>query len=215
MFHTPAKIIFAFIATLPLATTLQAGSIGPNCSSCYGSIYTLSYLGLQASTATTETHRISLTVDAAGFEERPANSNQYISAVALKVSNSVLSGSLLSAPGGIGAWELRLGGLNANNCSGAGSGFVCAQDGYPNAAQTNVANPVYSWVFQITTPKGDLFTSTNEASIKANYDPMGGTVTSENITLGGQVPEPATVSLVIGGMGVWLWSRRNGKPAAS
>ena len=196
------------VSALLSAPSLQAGTIGPNCGTCYGSTYTLNYLGLVGSTATTQTHQISLTIDATGFVEPTRQPNQYISAVAIKVSNSVTNGSLVSGPGGIGNWQVKLSGLSANNCSGSGSGFLCAEDPSPNAAQTNVANPVYTWVFQMTTPTGDLFTGVNAAHIKANYDPMGGTLVSEDITLGGAVPEPTEISLLLGGIGVWWWTRR-------
>lgn len=210
-----AVFLTAAFGLLVSPASLSAGTLGPSCSSCYGSIYTLDYLGLTGSTATTETHRVSLTIDATNFVEPKKTPNQYITSVALKITNNLLGAVLESAPGTLTDWTVVSGGLNANDCSGQGAGFVCAEDGNPNGAPTNVSSPIYSWVFRITMGAGSLFTGDGEAHIKANYDPMGGTLVSEDITLGGEVPEPATLALLAGGLGVWAWSRRRTNSVAA
>jgi hypothetical protein len=210
-----AALLAAVIGLFVSTDSASAGTVGPSCGSCYGSIYTLSYLGQVAESWLTETHRVSLTIDASGFTEPTSAPNQYITSVALKISNLLLWGALESAPGGTGSWNSWFGGLNANNCSGAGVGWFCTQDIQPNAAQTNVANPIYEWVFRLTIAKGTLFLGTDQASIKANYDPVRGMVMSENVTLGGEVPEPATISLLAAGIGVWAWSRRRSQSVSA
>jgi hypothetical protein len=215
-YNVKAALLLAAMGLLVGADSVRAATLGPTCGTCFGSIYTLDYLGQSGSTILTETHRVSLTIDAHGFQEPANKPNQYISSVALRVSSLVLWAALESAPGGTSSWNTRYGSLGAGNCNGIGLGWICAQDSQPNAAATSAANPVYSWVFQLTTLRGtELFFGNNEASIRANYDPMNGAVMSENITLGGEVPEPATLSLLAAGFGIWVWSRRrsNSMPA--
>lgn len=177
-----------------------ADSIGPTCGSCYGATYTLTNLGLISSTATTETYRIQYDINTAGYT---GAATDYIQSVAIKVSSNAVWASLHSAPGGVGIWTVFSNrGLNNSNCSNGGTGYVCAQDGNYAVADGST----YTWVFNIIMARGSLLTGANAASIKANYNPPNGIIVSENITMG-QIPEPATVSLLIGGIGFWGYTR--------
>lgn len=90
------------------------------------------------------------------------------------------------------------GGISSGGCDGSGSGFFCS-------GGTGLAigsGDVYNWEWAITLASpSDLFTGSNEASIKASFvHPKGGNagITSEDITLqpGSPVPEPSTLLLL-------------------
>src|SRR3989304_1582841 len=104
----------------------DANSIGPDCPTCQGSMYTLTNLGLFGTFNGNDEYHFSLTIDTSGY----TGGGAFIDSVALKVSSSIVgTPTLLEAPGGGDAWTVETGGLNGNGCSGAGSGFVCASDG--------------------------------------------------------------------------------------
>jgi len=195
----------AAVAALGLPAVSIADSIGPNCATCQGSVYTLEYGGAPiATTATTETYRITLTIDTSGYNGPGVQLN----AVAIKVSSMLVSMSLLDAPDGAAAWTTWMGGLNANGCSNGGSGFECA---YAGLHGVTVPDGSYSWIFDLTMNTGVLFTTPNSSSIKVRYiDANGvkaGDIVSENITLQA-IPEPTTVALLGSGVLALASARR-------
>ena len=177
------------------ATPAAADSIGPDCGTCQGSIYTLTYDPIPVAL---NTYEFTYTIDTSGY----TGGGSYLDTVALKIASSIVSAILVSAPGGTGHWFLELGGLNSSGCSGSGSGFDCAQ-AYSLGSFNVVPGPTYSWVFDINVGSASLMTAENAASIKARYvDSNGGKVgalVSENITLQ-QVPEPASIALLGSGL---------------
>jgi hypothetical protein len=203
--------LFGLPLGLLLSTAaLQANTIGPNCGSCFGATYTLTDLGLQSSTATTQTFRMSYKINTTGYT---GSSSDYIQQVGLKVTsnaNSLVSAALVSSPSGTWAVSLNKN-VNNNGCTGNGSGWVCAA----GPVNVTVANgSTYTWIFDIVVKNGTLLTAVNQASIKANYNPPNGLIVSENITLDAAIPEPVSLSLLVGGLGVWgLTQRRRGKTA--
>lgn len=227
---------FTWIRTLTMAGVLAAPAlamadpIGPNCGSCDGGIYTLSWSGTpESTTATTETDRITLTIDTSGV---PASLTSQgggagpfsLNAVAIKIASSVISSSLFSAPGGTANWNLVTGGINASGCSGSGSGFDCAD--WIAAGPGAALGGILTFVFDQTINLGSLLTSNLGASIKAQYvDASGskvGALVSEDITLQssstssgisstGSTPEPGSTSLAVLGLGLLVatfWVRR-------
>jgi hypothetical protein len=201
-------VTVAAIALLALASSARADSIGPDCPTCQGSIYTLLNLGLQSSDATTDTYRIELLIDTSGYN----GGGEFIDAVSVKVAPNNATATVVNAPGGAGAWTELDGGLNANGCDGSGGGFVCASD----AQAAPVPNSTYAWIFDVTIPTGTLFTGTNESSIKARYvDAEGvkvGDLVSENITLQ-VIPEPGSVVLLGSGLAALGLFRRRRRSA--
>ena len=194
------------------AGTALADPIGPDCGSCQGSIYTLTYSGAPIATGGgTETFRITLTIDTSGY----SGPGSFLDTVAIKVSSMLkVSSSLVSAPGGVAAWTMVLGGLNAGGCSGSGSGFDCA-----GAVSTGVGVPMgtpYQWVFDLVMNTGSLFTGAFQSSVKARYvDGNGdkaGALVSEGITLQEDfppIPEPGALLLFASAAGA-LWASRPG-----
>jgi hypothetical protein len=207
---------------LVLAAPAMANSIGPNCGTCQGAIYTLTYNPTPVSTGSvtvikngvptvvaTQTFQVTLTINTAGY----SGGGTFIDNTAIKVSSTVFiaGSSLVSAPGGVGAWSFAFGGLNANGCSGSGSGFTCEDATITGlGGPAPVPGPTYSWVVNFQIPTGTLITSVLGATIKARYvDNSGnkvGALVSEGIDLQPftpppppppppQVPEPGSLML--------------------
>jgi MYXO-CTERM domain-containing protein len=208
-----------------------ADSIGPNCPTCDGGIYTLSWSGTpQSTTATTETDRITLTIDtsgvAASLTSQGGGAGPFaLNAVAIKVSASASGSSLVSAPGGTASWNLIPGGINSGGCSGSGSGFDCAD--WIAAGPGAALGGILTFVFDQTISLGSLLTGPLDSSIKAQYVNSSGSkvgaLVSEGITLQsssstssgisstGSAPEPGSTSLALLGLGLLaasFWMRR-------
>jgi hypothetical protein len=168
------------------------------CPSCQGGSYSLTYESTGGNNYT-----ITYAIETSGYN----GGGVAINAVAVKPASAILSFSLISAPGGIGVWDTQGGQLNANGCSGSGSGWVCSQStGLGVAVPTN---NTLTWQWAITATS--LFTNLDEASVKALFvDSSGGKVgatVSNHITMTSTddppgVPEPST--LAFGGIGALL-----------
>jgi hypothetical protein len=207
-------VLFACGVVAMNSVPALAGSIGPSCGSCQGSIYTLENLGLASADLYTadgsfDTWRIALTIDTDDY----TGTGVRIDEVAIKVSSSANQAVLVDAPGGAGVWKVVPGGLNANGCSGSGSGFECSDWLVGSLGGATIPGGPFTWVFDIDVSSA-LLTGTNGASIKARYvDQYGnkvGALVSENITLGPPVtvPEPGTLALLGVGVAAMVARRR-------
>jgi hypothetical protein len=165
-------------------------------------VYTLELLGpspvdLYTGDNSFDTWRIALTIDTSDY----TGTGVRIDEVAVKVSSTANTAKLVDAPGGVGLWQLVPGGLNANGCSGSGSGFECSDWIVGSLGGAVIPGPLLTWVFDVDV-SSPLLTGLNEASIKARYvndaNVKVGALVSENITLTPpvSVPEPGTLTLL-------------------
>jgi hypothetical protein len=176
----------------------RAETIGPDCGSCQGSIYTLSASWVGGD-ATKDVWRVTLTIDTSTY----SGGGIATAAVAIKVSSSTVHSELFSVPDDLKNWELIAGGLNAKGCSGKGSGFDCADwVAFGPGISLEDYGPLLIWQFDQTIPKGTLFQGIGAgdiASIKVMYtDANGnkvGALVSENVNV--SVPE-ASLTLLLG-----------------
>ena len=203
-----AVSLFASMAVLALLLASSSGAIpiGPDCGTCQGSIYELSYSGAPiGTTATSETFQITYTIDTSGY----TGTGVFLDTVALKVASSFLDATLVTAPGGVANWVEMFGGLSQAGCSGSGSGYDCVRI----AALVNapvVPGATYTWIFNIEVPTGSLFIDSDEASVKARYVSSNGikkgALVSENIMLT-NLPEPRLGLLLLALPALALWRR--------
>ena len=188
-------ILLSCLCLFGFTASAKADPIGPNCGAgeCLGSIYTLTY----TATSNPDVFDIFLTVDTSG-STLPGD---FLNAVAPKVSSSFTSVSLISAPSTF--TTVVPGGLNANGCSGSGSGFFCSGSSSVTGVPVG-SGDVYNfeWALTLASPSDLMLTGD---SIKALYVDANGKqagITSADITLQPgttPVPEPESLLLVCTG----------------
>ena len=199
------KTLIKVLSALALGTLsfgAIADPIGPDCGdgNCFGNIFTLQYVAISPTEYT-----IDLTIDTSNTT---LDATDFIAQVAFKVvsqSSDITAVSLTftSAPG---TWtNPTLGGLSNSGCTVGTQGFICTSDG--TSAVTD--GSTYDWVFDVQVGSAsDWLLAAGGASVKANYGPDQGKLTSAPITLQPgtpcpplvcspqETPEPATLALL-------------------
>ena len=160
---------------------LQAGSIGPDCGSCFGATYTLETTGFVDNGNSTQTWGFTYKIDTSDAANSPTKS-YYIGSVAVKVTSSNLTSNavrLNSVSGTSGEkWAVSEANINNGGCDGSGQGWVCFSDKNPLAPSALANGPAsYTWDFSVTMATGTLL---NIASIQANYDSRTGKRTGKS-----------------------------------
>ncbi len=167
-----------------LSMTATAATIGPSCGTCQGGVYSLTYSTVSTNVGGLDTYNLFLNINTSSYN----GGGTLIEAVAPKiVSNTLVSETLLSAPGGTAGWYTINGGLNAAGCDGSGAGFFCSGSN-TNASAALVSSVNNAWTWQVAVTAGTpLLTGANAASLKVDYtDANGakvGALVSEGITL--------------------------------
>ncbi|HEU4939674.1 MAG TPA: PEP-CTERM sorting domain-containing protein [Vicinamibacterales bacterium] len=186
------------------ATQAKAESIGPDCNTCQGSIYSLDFTKVDG---TFDTYLATLTIDTSGY----TGDGVRIDEVAVKISSGVDDAELTTAPGGVQYWKLVSGGVSAGGCSGSGSGFECSdwKLSSPGGAFIPSNGPlVWQFTINISGPVFD-FASTNPdllPSIKVRYVDENGNKVGDLVSE--KVPEPTTLTLLGVGMSLAAIRRR-------
>lgn len=200
------RVVTTVLAMLA-ASSAFGGSIGPNCGTCQGGIYSLNYTTVSTNVGGNDTYNLFLTINDSALSINGYTLSQiYVGAVAPKITSATpTSETLLAAPGGPANWTTVPGGINSGGCTSSGSGFFCSTPtSVPGLAAAT--NPSNQWEWQVIVPTGttlDLGTvgANNSASLKVQYTNASGgfigSLLSESIGLTGvTTPEPSTYALI-------------------
>jgi len=214
---TRAMALGAVALALVASGAASATAIGENCATCQGSLFTLQYdADPVATSATTQTFRITLTIDTTGYHGGGIG----IDTVAIQVTNGGdglgARSHLLWAPTALSNLRNFVNqGLARAGCSSGGSGFDCVR------VATNGVIPrvggLLVWKWDLEVERGTLATGPSAANLRVRYvDSLrrkAGDLVCEPITLdptGHVVPEPSSLGLAAMGMAVLaLHTRRS------
>jgi hypothetical protein len=201
MLKTAIKASAILSLGLLSAASVNAGTVGPSCATCYGSIYSLTDLGLVNSGLLTETHRFAYTINTTGSN---LDASYYIRSLALRVTSLLLSASLYSAPSNTGNWVVEpWEQVGSAGCSGFGLGWVCLNRASGPSTNRAYIGGSYTWLLNVTMLRGTML---DVADIQVNYDPPAGLYTRERVAM----PEgvPVELPVAISCLGLWALGRK-------
>ena len=119
-------------------------------------------------------------------------------------SNTLTGASLSSVSGlgnSLGLWATQnTGSLSNGGCGGNGGAFVCASSTTPVPDGVLIAQGnTYSWTWTFNAIDPSKIDAAGDVHVGANYDPHNGLIVST--TQNTEVPEPATITMLIAGLG--------------
>jgi hypothetical protein len=187
------------VAVMLMALVPRATSASPvlnvlaDCSAttCFGATYQL----IIDDGGTTDTNYLAtLIIDTTGYN----GGESFISSVDFKVSNTVSSATLTSAPGNLANWTTVINlGQAGGNCSSSGGGFVTSCD-FATVAEAPVGG-LLTWAWNFSTSSPISF-----GHMGAKYNNSAGTTPGQLVSISTvhQVPEPTSLSLL--GLGLFF-----------
>jgi hypothetical protein len=153
---------------------------------CFNSTYSLV---IDDGGTTDNNYSATLTVDASLYN----GPGTFISAVDFKVSSTLISATLTSAPGGVGGWTTVVNdGQASAECSGSGGGFGTSCDPPPTTLAP-VPHAPYTWTWDFTTTATIGF-----GHIGVKYDNAAGNLNGNIISISEvqATPEPSSTILL-------------------
>ena len=156
--------ISVLVALLAIGSQASADPIGPDCNSCFGNVYTLSFTEVSP---TNFTIKYELDTATTGL---PATF--FVGQIAFKVTNNsgAFTGVSLLGTDAPGTWGVAsIGGLNNSGCDSGPAGFVCSSD--PTFSALTDGSK-YTWLFDVNvTSASDWKLAPFDALVKAHFGP--------------------------------------------
>ena len=209
---------YSIASAFLIASALQAGSIGPNCGSCFGGVYTVDATQLADSSQTTDTWRITYSLNLSQYTGWPIDFVRSLAAQVVSAADFISAGPVFTAPTS-GPWTMTSGNVSNSQggCSGnTSNGWVCLEyDGSIldwNALRVGTNN-TYSWIFDVNVRQNSFRGLVN---IQANFDPAIGRFMSESVSV--SVPEGnvSELPMLLGGILLLAaWQMRKWLPLSS
>ncbi len=213
-----STIMLLGVAVLLAAFPLNADSVGPDCATCLGGVYTLNQLA-----STGDTRDLEFIVDTTGYT---GDSLDWLESLSVRVSSqTVLSTTLLNATvhsptlpstDAPGSWEpLPNSVSNGNECDARlGRGWACfhnAADTVADEALRAFVGSIYTFQFRVTLQPGSSLLDPSPISVTyfrmdENRVRQTAGIVSERVS----VPEGTTGELPLllcGLAGLWVWHR--------
>jgi hypothetical protein len=161
-------LLFSSISLL--CAPVSAGTVGPNCTNCFGGVYTLNAVQLAtAAPAGFQNWRLSVGLDFTG-DQVPASTNRYISAIGIHVASglgNLDNFSTVSLPTS-GNWNDGI--LGVTGCDDGITGWTCLQ--YNSGNQILIdAHSTYSWVFDVAVRNGTM--ELDDSTLYVNFNRVG------------------------------------------